>query len=321
MLVLALVWSAPAAIAAPASQAAGFPLTITDDSGVSTTFDAPPQRIISLNPGLTETTFALGAGPRVVAVDTYSIYPPEANAIETRLNTYPEPSIETIVSLKPDLVLSLADRDDVIAKLRAQNVKVLKLLPRNFDSAVGTVLDLGRLFGRADAAQGIATNMVGRKDAVVAAVAGAPRPRVYEELDASDPARPFVAGPNGFYGQLIDLAGGDNIFADLPGDFGEVSAETVLDRDPEIIILTDGDLPFNPQTPEMVAARPGWDTVSAVRDGAVYPVTADTYTTYGPRLVDALEDLAMKLHPDRFGATSTSSHTGRQAAAVLVAAR
>jgi iron complex transport system substrate-binding protein len=313
---LALLWPSPAAFAAPASQSASFPMTITDDSGVSTTFDAPPQRIVSLNPGLTEITFALGAGSRLVGVDRFSVYPPEAASIEPRLATYPSPSIETIVDLKPDLVLSLADRDDVVSKLRAQNVKVLKLLPRNFDSAVGTILDMGRLYGQPDAAQAIATDMVGRRDAVVAAVADAPRPRVYEELDGSDPSKPFVAGPNGFYGQLIDLAGGTNIFGDLPGDFGQVSVETVLERDPEVIILTDGELPLNPQTPEMVTARPGWDSLTAVRNGAVYPVAADTYGTYGPRLVEALEDLAAKLHPDRFPPPASASPAAHVAAAL-----
>jgi len=109
-----------------------------------------------------------------------------------------------------------------------------------------------------------------------------------------------VAGPNGYYGQLIDLAGGENIFGDLPGDVGQVGAETIIERDPEVIILTDADLPFNPQTPDMVAARPGWDAVSAVQNSAIYAVPASLYSTPGPRLIDGLEQLARLLHPDRF---------------------
>src|SRR5919199_6222275 len=124
------------AAANPAEQASPFPLTVTDDLGVSTTFNSPPQRIVSLNPGLTEITFALGAGQRVIAVDTFSEYPPEAKAIQPRLTTYPSPSIETIVSLKPDLVLSLAERDEDLAQLRAQGVPVVKLLPRDYDAGV-----------------------------------------------------------------------------------------------------------------------------------------------------------------------------------------
>jgi iron complex transport system substrate-binding protein len=249
--------AAPVWAQQPATPA--FPITITDDAGVSSTFAVAPQRIVSLNPGLTEITFALGAGSRLVAVDTYSDYPPEAKDVQPRLNTYPTPSAETIVGLKPDLVLSLAERDEDLAPIRRQGIPVLKLFPRDFDAAVQTILTLGRLYGTSELAMTIGSDMLARRDAVTAAVADAPRPRVYEELDASEPDKPFVAGPNGFYGQLVDLAGGANIFGDVNGDVAQVGAETIVERDPEVIVLTDADLPFNPQTPEMVAARPAPD--------------------------------------------------------------
>jgi cobalamin transport system substrate-binding protein len=299
----------PVAIAAllllPLSSAAhaqinpsDFPLTITDDSGTTTTFAAPPQRIISLNPGLTEITFALGHGDSLVAVDAYSDYPAEAKDVQPRLNTYPDPSIETIVSLHPDLVLSLADRDEDLAQIRQQGIPVLKIFPKDFDAAVGAIRTLGQLYGSPDAGEAVATDMLTRRDAVVNAVAGAPRPRVLEELDASEPDKPFVAGPNGFYGQIIELAGGTNIFGDLSGDSAQVGAESIIQRDPDVIILTDADLPFNPQTPDMVAARPGWNTITAVRNGAIYSVPGELYSTPGPRLAEGLENLARLLHPD-----------------------
>ena len=301
-LLVLLLFAPPAAPLARAQQPPSpfFPLTITDDSGTTTTFGATPQRIVSLNPGLTEITFALGAGNRLVAVDTFSDFPPEARAVQPRLTTYPSPSIETIVSLKPDVVLSLADRDEDLAQLRRQGIPVLKIFPKDFDAAARAIQTLGQLYAAPDTGDAIASDMLMRRDSVLAAVANAPRPRVYEELDASEPDKPFVAGPNGFYGQLIDLAGGDNIFADLPGDVGQVGAETIVERDPEVIILTDADLPFNPQTPDMVAARPGWDSVTAVQNGAIFPVPAQLFSTPGPRLVDGLEQLAKLLHPDVF---------------------
>ena len=298
-----LIVSANALPVAALSQPSGFPMSITDDSGTTTTFASPPQRIVSLSPGLTEITFALGANARLIAVDSYSDYPPEAKSIQPRLTTYPTPSIETIVSLKPDLVLSLAERDEDLAQLRRQGIPVLKLFPKDFDATVSAIQGLGRLYGASDAGDAIAQDMTSRRDAVVAAVADAPRPRVYEELDASDPDKPFVAGPNGFYGELIDLAGGTNIFADLPGDVGQVGAETIVNRDPEVIVLTDTDLPFNPVTVDSVAARPGWESVSAIKSGAIYAVAASLYSTPGPRLIQGLEDLAKLLHPDRFTAS------------------
>jgi iron complex transport system substrate-binding protein len=288
----------PLHVAQAQTEESDFPLTITDDSGTTTTFAAPPQRVISLNPGLTEITFALGHGDSLVAVDSYSDYPPEAKEIQPRLNTYPDPSIETIVSLHPDLVLSLADRDEDLAQIRQQGIPVLKIFPKDFDSAVEAIRRLGRLYGSPDAGEAVATDMTTRRDAVVNAVAGAPRPRVYEELDASEPDKPFAAGPNSFYGQLIELAGGTNVFGDLAGDSPQVGAESIIQRDPEVIILTDADLPFNPQSPAMVAARPGWSTITAVRNGAIYTVPGELYSTVGPRLVQGLEDLAHLLHPD-----------------------
>lgn len=297
-IVVALL-AALAGLAAPVT-ADTFPLTITDDAGVPTTFSTAPARIVSLNPGLTEIVFALGAGNRLVAVDRFSNYPPEAQAVQPHLETYPAPSVETIVALKPDLVLSLADRDDTLNQLRQQGVPVLKLVPSTFDETVTDVTRLGDLLGAPSQAKTIADDMLHRRDAVVAAVAGAPRPTVYEELDGRDPTRPFAAGPSGFYGELIDLAGGTNIFADLPGDFAQVSAESIIERNPDIVLLTDTDLPDSPQTPDMVAARPGWDTVTAVQNGAIYPLQGALVSTPGPRLIDGLESVAAVLHPDRF---------------------
>jgi iron complex transport system substrate-binding protein len=300
LLVLALLLLQSASLTWAGQPSPDFPLTVTDDTGVQVTFAATPRRVISLNPGLTEITFALGSGDRLVAVDAFSEFPPAAKEVQPRLTTYPNPSIETIVGLQPDVVLTLAEKDDDVAQLRRAGVRVLKLFPRDFDATVGTITTLGRLYGTSEAAEGIAADMLTRRDAVVAAVADLPRPRVYEELDATEPDKPFVAGPNGFYGQLIDLAGGTNIFDDLPGDFGQVGAENILARDPEIILLTDADLPFNPQTPEMVAARPGWTTITAVQTAAIFAVSGALYSTPGPRLIDGLESLAAILHPDRF---------------------
>ena len=278
------------------------PITVTDDSGVQTTFSAPPKRIVSLNPGLTETVFALGAGDRLVAVDSYSDYPPAAQQIQPRLTTYPSVSIETIVSLKPDLVLALVERDDVLVPLRQQGVPVLKFLPKDFQAATEEIATLGRVLGTPDRGAALAAQMRARRDAIVQAVAGAPRPRLYYEMDASDPTKPFAAGPNGFYGQLVDLAGATNIFGDLPGDFSQVSAESVVARDPELIILADAYLPYNAQTPALVAARPGWDEISAVQTNAIYAIQEEYFAWPSPRLADGLESLAYLVHPDRFAA-------------------
>jgi iron complex transport system substrate-binding protein len=280
-----------------------FPLTVTDDSGVQSTFAAPPRRIISLNPGHTETVFALGAGDRLVAVDSFSDYPAEAQQVQQRLNTYPAVSVETVVSVKPDLVLSLVERDDVLNQIRQQGIPVMKLLPRDFDATTREIATLGQVLGVPERGAALAAEMQARKQRIVDLVADAPRPTLFYELDASDPTKPFAAGPNGYYGQIADIAGAANIFADLPADFGQVSAESVISRNPELIILADAYEPFNPQSPALVAARPGWDQIAAVQNGTVYAVQADIFSRASPRLAEGLEALAYLVHPDRFAAS------------------
>src|SRR5258708_10088566 len=200
-LISTLVLNSPAI--AVAQSTAYQTVIVTDDSGAQTRFAAPPQRIVSLNTGHTETVFALGAGDRLVAVDSYSNYPSAAQQVQPRLNTYPTVSVETIVSLKPDLVLALVEKDDVLSELRQQGVPILKFFPKDFETTT----------------QEIAT--------------------LFDEMDASDQTKPFAAGPNGFYGQLVDLAGAANIYADVPGDFAQVRADSVVARCPDLIVLAD----------------------------------------------------------------------------------
>lgn len=142
--------------------------------------------------------------------------------------------------------------------------------------------------------------MRARRDTVVQAVADAPRPKLFYEMDASDQTKPFAAGPNGFYGQLVDLAGAANIYSDVAADFAQVSAESVVARDPDLIVLADAYSPYNPQTPAMVAARPGWAQITAVQSGAVSAVQEELFASPSPRLADGLETLAYLVHPDRF---------------------
>src|SRR2546427_820958 len=108
--------------------------------------------------------------------------PPEAKSVQPRLTTYPSPSVETIVGLKPDVVLSLAERDEDLVQIRRQGIPVLKLFPKDFDATVQTIQALGKLYGASDAADAIAADMLDRRDAVIAAVGGAPPPRGYEGL-------------------------------------------------------------------------------------------------------------------------------------------
>src|SRR4051794_34931627 len=148
--------------AGPAQAKAGFPVTVTDAEGRQVTFPAPPERIVSLAPAHTETLYALGAGPRVVAADSYSDYPAEAHANAT-LNCWPHPPLEKIVALRPDLVLVLTQSRDEIGKMEGAGLRVLKVFPQTYDAAVDSIGLLGKVLGAPDAARKVADAMRARR--------------------------------------------------------------------------------------------------------------------------------------------------------------
>ena len=285
--------------ASPAAAPTAFPVTVVDDTGRQVTIPRRPERIISLSPGHTETLYALGLGERIIATDTYSDYP-SANKAKAILKTYPKPNIEQIVALHPDLVVVLVESDDVIQQLSAQGIPVLKFFPDTFDGVLTDIDRLGMATGTRTRAEEITAAMRERARAIAARTQSAPRVRVLYELDASDPTRPFVAGGRGYYSALVPMAGGENIFADINAPSGQVSAEQIIARDPQVILLADAHVPYNPQTPAMVRARPGWNQISAVRENRIYPVDGDLLTRPGPRLVDGLDEMAKLLHPELF---------------------
>jgi cobalamin transport system substrate-binding protein len=284
---------------APSAAPTSYPVTVTDDAGRSVTFASPPQRIISFTPGHTETLYALGVGSRVLVTDKFSDYPPE-NRPKAKLTTYPKADLEELVSLHPDLILVLTQGDDFLRQMEARGIPALKLLPRTFEATLGEIELIGSVVGARERAQALSADMRARAMVVRAKTQAAAPVRVFYELDGSDPTKPFAAGPSGFFGDLVPLAGGANVFADLGRPSGQVSTEQVVARDPDVIILGDADLPYQPQTPELVKARAGWGGISAVKTGRVYALSHALLERPGPRLVEGLERLAKLLHPELF---------------------
>jgi iron complex transport system substrate-binding protein len=274
----------------------GFPLTVEDDAGRAVTLTAPPRRILSLSPAHTETLFALGAGDRVVAVDNYADFPAEVEGLP-RVNCWPSPSAEQIAALDPDLVLVLTEGPDFLTRMDALDIPALKIFPRDLEQTLARIELLGRIVERSDAAGDLTEEMRRRIEEVRARVAAAPAPRVLFELDASDPARPYAAGGTGFYSHLLEVAGGANIFRDLRVEAAQVSGEEILLRDPEVILLGNSNSPIQPQQPDQVKRRPGWNILSAVKAGRIHTVNSDRITRPGPRLVEGLEEIADLLHP------------------------
>lgn len=286
--------------AAPPAATAAFPLTITDDVGRTVTLTAPAARIISLNNAHTETLFAIGAQDRVLAVDPFSDYPSAAKA-KTQIGFAQfKPNLEQIVSLGPDLVITMVEKTDFLQQMDARGIKALKLEPKDFDGIYRDIRILGQVTGSTEKSEQVVRAMQDRVKNVSDKVKDAKRPRVFYELDATDPAKPFTVGPGSFIDALIQAAGGANIAASTGKPFPQINSEEVVRQDPEVILLGDASVPGNPVRPADVGRRPGWSAITAVKQQAVRPIDAPT-SRPGPRIVDALEAIARAIHPELFG--------------------
>ena len=273
-------------------------LTVVDDAGRSVVFNGPPQRILALTPSNTEIMFALGAEDRIVAVDQWSDYPPAANA-KPKISPL-NPSLEQIVKLSPDLILSTHGGAEPLLPLERQGIRVMILAPRTLDDVYRNILLIGRIVEAEERAERLVRGMRQRVAAVLARVRDAPQPKVFIELEGSDAIRPFTAGSGSFIDVLIQLAGGANVAASSRTAWPQFSLEELLKADPDMIILGDAIVPMNPQTPKMVARRSGWNRLSAVRRGSIHPINTDLVSRPGPRVVEGLELLAKLFHPDLF---------------------
>ena len=285
--------SVPAATASVA-PAPAFPVSVTDDEGTAVEIAAEPQRIVSLTPATTEILFAIGAGERVVATTDFDDYPPEAVALPD-VASFTSVDIERIVGLESDLVLAGGNNfndPEAIARLRTLGIPVVVTYATDVEGVLRDIELVGASVGRSETAADLAAAMRADFDQVAAATRGQPRPRVFYELDATSEI--YTAADDSFVEEMIELAGGDPITTGSTTSFS-ISLERLIDADPELILL--GDAAYG-VTPDLVAARPGWAVMTAVRDGRIAPVDDIVITRPGPRLLEGLRQLAGAIHPD-----------------------
>ncbi len=298
-LLIALLISLLAACAPQATPTVATPLTFTDGLGREVKLNGPAQRVVSLAPSNTEILFAIGAGDQVVGRDQLSDFPEAAKALTDIGSTFDALNTEQIVSLKPDLVLAAEINTPVqVKQLEDLGLTVYYLKnPLTLEEMYGNLETVAQLTGHKEEAATLIESLKARVAAIDKKIASiSSRPNVFYELDATDPAKPYTAGKGTFITQLIDRAGGHNIAADLDG-YPQMSLEQVVAADPAFIILGDARYGI---TLESIAQRPGWENLTAVKNGQVVPFNDDLVSRPGPRLVDALEELAKLLRPELF---------------------
>ena len=275
------------------------PVSVVDDAGRTVEIAKTPQRIISLAPSNTEILFALGLGNKVVGVTEFCDYPEEAKAIEKVGGL--EPNMEKIVALNPDLVLAIGGSPAQVEKateMEKLGLTVLVLEPGDIDGIMANIELVGKATGAEKEASELTAEMRKRFDDIIAKTEKADsRPKVFFELDATDPSKPYTPGPGSFIDALITLAGGSNIGAGAKMQWAQLSTEEIIAQDPEIIVLGDANYGV---TAEMVKGRPGWSVITAVRDSAIYPIDDILISRPGPRIIDGLEALARIIHPELF---------------------
>ena len=286
---------APQATPSPAPAT----LTFSDGLGREITLEGPAQRIVSLAPSNTEILFAIGGGDQVVGRDQSSDYPEEAKNVIDIGSAFEALNTELIVSLEPDLVLAAEiNTPEQVKQLEDLGLTVYYLNnPLTLEEMYGNLEIVAQLTGHEAETATLIESLkarVAEVDEKIAPISS--RFSVFYELDATDPAKPFTAGKGTFIDQLIERAGGYNIASDLDG-YPQMSLEQVVAADPAFIILGNARYGISP---ESVAQRPGWENLSAVKNGNVLPFNDDLVSRPGPRMVDAFEELAKLLRPGLF---------------------
>ncbi len=286
-------------LAASAPAVADLPIEATDALGDRITLNAYPERIVSLAPSNTEILFALGAGDRIVAVTNYCDYPPEVEHLP-RIGGFSDASLELIVSVQPDLVVAARLNPlEALESLKRFDIPVFVLAPSTLEETIRVIRQTGRLIGEEDATSRLIKQLESRIEAVrkiVSAIGQEDRPRViWGRL-----AAPFYsAGPGSFIDDLIRAAGGVNIIGS-GNTWPQIGLETVVDRNPEVIIVSVESPESIPKDIARLRETSGWKTIDAVKTGRIYHLDLDLLGRPGPRLVDGLERLAALLHPGRF---------------------
>jgi iron complex transport system substrate-binding protein len=270
----------------PRSQT--FPVTVTPPTGKPVTIERRPAHIVSLSASNTETLFAVGAGKQVVAVDDQSDYP--AGVPKTDLSGL-TPNVEAISKYNPDLVVISDNADNLVESMSAIGVPVLTVpAPATLDDVYSGMELIGKATGHPDEATDLADQTRAGLDKIVA---DTPKPAspltYYHEVDQTL----YSATSKTFIGQVYGLFGLTNIADPADKDKGgypQLSNEAILRANPDLIFLADAQCCA--QNATTVAARPGWNTLAAVKNGNIVALDDDLASRWGPRIVDLARSIA-----------------------------
>jgi iron complex transport system substrate-binding protein len=258
---------------------------ITDDLGRNVRVPEKLERAVSLAPNLTENIFAVGAGSKLVGVTTFCNYPEEAKAIQ-KIGDTMNPNMETIIALKPQIVfVSTASQIENFTKqLESNNIAVFVTNPKNLDGVLKNLRELGDIFGTERQTTELLNNLQLRIIEIDETVKNKPKVKTFVQI-SKEPL--FTIGKDSFLTEIIERAGGVSVTKDVATAYPKLSKETALASNPDAIILSESEDNLEPNDV--------FKNSKAVKNGKVFKVNADLLSRPGPRIVDALEQIARDL--------------------------
>ena len=261
----------------------------------------PARRIVSLVPALTEMLFAIGAGPQVIAVSSFDEFQPEVKELP-RVGALLDPDVERILALQPDLVITYGSQLELQAQFARAGIRTFSYRHGGIETALRTLRALGAVTGRPGDADRKAQEIQAQLDAVRAKVGGRSRPRTLLVFDRQPESLQgmYASGGRGFLHEMLEIAGGANVFADIERESVQPSHETLLVRAPDVILEVSATALMPAGGPQERNVWAALASIPAVRSGRIHVLSGDYLVVPGPRLGLATEALARVLHPDAF---------------------
>ena len=261
----------------------------------------PPRRIISVIPAVTEMLFAIGAGPQVVGVGSFDDFPAAVRSLP-RVGALLDPDLERIISLKPDLVVVYATQSDLQKQLERAKIPTFRYQHAGLPDVTQTIRELGARIGRSTEATAVTAQIDRALDDIRRRTANRPRPRTMLVFGREALALRgiYASGGIGFLHDMLTIAGGDNVFADVKRQSVQATAELVLARRPEVIIELRGAPVSDEARTKELAVWQALSAVPAVKSGRITFIADQRAVVPGPRVAEGTELMARALHPEAF---------------------
>ena len=260
--------------------------------------DSAPARIVSLIPAVTQTLYALGAGPSVVGVSSFDTHPPEVASV-ARVGGLIDPDTERILALRPDLVFLYGSQTDLVTQLERAGVPIETYRHGGIAGIVSSTREIGARIGRAEAGEALASSIERDIADVRARVAGRKRPATLIVFGREEDTLRglYASGGTGFIHDMVEAAGGRNVFGDVPRESVQASLESILERAPDVIL----ELRAPESVPDGWAARQLdiWRTapsLPAVRNGRVHVLLDKRLVVPGPHVAGGIDLIARAIH-------------------------